>query len=166
MRTILSMIPLLLLLSFSAYSQEYEYIEIKNLVRKPIIKGTLNGKDAYFLLDTGSDLTILNSKDSKKYNFKVIMRDLYATNVVSLGGLQSDIFDAFSTNLKIGSQSINSRIYSYDLTPIINSLYTHSRIKISGIIGSNIMKEYGFVIDYRNKEVGITILNQKKANKS
>ncbi len=40
-----------------------------------------------------------------------------------------------------------------------------TNIKISGIIGSNIMKKYGFMIDYTNAEVGIKKLATKKGNK-
>jgi hypothetical protein len=155
MKKFLCLSAIIFFSSFTFAPQDYEFIKIINLVRKPIVEGTLNGKVAYFLLDTGSDITILNSNDSDKYNFKVVLREYGRQKVASFGGIQSDILNAYNINLQLGSQLIDTEVYSYDLTPVIESLRLKTKIKISGIIGSNIMKKYGFVIDYTNQEVGI-----------
>ncbi|CAN5307951.1 hypothetical protein BH23BAC1_BH23BAC1_24190 [soil metagenome] len=165
MKKFLCLSAIIILSSFSFNFEEYEIIKIVNLERKPIVEGTINGKVAYFLLDTGSDLTILNRKDSEKYNFKVVLREYGRQKVASFGGIQSDILNTYNIDLKLGSQLIDTEIHSYDLSPVIESLKIKTNIKISGIIGSNIMKKYGFMIDYTNAEVGIKKLASKKGNK-
>lgn len=146
---------LLILSSYKSSTQDYEYIKIINLSRKPIVEGMLNGRRAFFLLDTGSDLTVLNSKDAKGYDFKVLYIQAAAYVVSSFGGTRSDILSAWDARIQLGTQEIKAEIHSYDISNIVESLHKHSKVRISGIIGSNIMKKYGFQIDYSKKLVGI-----------
>ncbi|MBX2842122.1 MAG: aspartyl protease family protein [Flammeovirgaceae bacterium] len=44
---------------------------MSSLKAKPIIKGKINGQNAYFLIDTGADITLLDSKDAKKFQYRL-----------------------------------------------------------------------------------------------
>ena len=44
-----------------------------------MVECQLNGKSAYFMIDTGASYTVLNSKSSKWYDFQVIDRNLATT---------------------------------------------------------------------------------------
>jgi len=149
-----------LILNVPFSGHEYEYIKIFNLHKKPIIEATLNGKKAYFLLDTGSDITMLNKHDGKKYGFKLLLRENESHAAVGIGGKTADFTSTHNVLLELGSTRINTRYLAYDMTTIVQSIAKDTGISISGIIGSDAMKRYGIIIDYKNREVGI--LTSKK----
>ncbi|MGI9542916.1 MAG: aspartyl protease family protein [Cyclobacteriaceae bacterium] len=142
-------------------NDNYEYINIVYLKKKPIVKGVLNGKDAYFLLDTGSDITLLNHKVSRHYGFKAIYRHRPGQPIQGIGTDGTQMRYAFDVNLRLGSQKIKAKYRSHDISNIVESIYSHSSIRIAGIIGSDVMRNYGFKIDYKTKMVGIDVLPSK-----
>jgi len=144
--------------TFSDY--EYQYIKIINLQRKPIVEATLNGKKAYFLLDTGSDITILNKNDTQQYGFHTLVREGEKHEAVGIGGKTSTLTSAYDVYLELGSTRIITAYLTYDMSDIVKNISKSSGIEITGIIGSDVMKRYGIVIDYKNKKVGI--LNSNK----
>lgn len=144
---------LIFMAAFSKY--EYEYIEIINLERKPIVEVRLNGKTAYFLIDTGSDISMLHKGDSQKYGFTLISRKEKSLNAVGVGGKTSDFHATYHVQLELGSTRIVTRYLAYDLSSIVDGIYNNTGIQIAGIIGSDVMKRYGIVIDYKNRQMGI-----------
>ncbi|MEO1050614.1 MAG: aspartyl protease family protein [Bacteroidota bacterium] len=131
-----------------------EYLEIVSKTKKPIVMGELNGKKAYFLLDTGSDITILNARYQDHYEFKSNMPYYRAVKVTGLGSTEQSVAYAFKINLKLGSKGIRTHYYAYDLSKVMASLERKSGIEIAGIIGSDVMRSYGFQIDYTKNLVG------------
>ena len=144
---------LLFTVPFSDY--EYEYIEIFNLHKKPIIEATLNGKKAFFLLDTGSDLTLLNKEEIDKYGFKIFMRENESHAAVGIGGMTNEITSAYKVHLELGSTRIITNYLAFDMSELVNAIDKSSGVEISGIIGSDAMKRYGIIIDYKNKVIGV-----------
>lgn len=131
---------------------QYQYVDIYNLNRKPIIQATLNGKKAYFLLDTGSNITILNLPDRSKFGFLLKRTNMEA---IGLGGRAGKLYRAINVELVLGSTKIKARYLAYDMSAIVKNIHKSTRINISGIIGSEVMKQYGVVIDYKKRQVGI-----------
>ncbi|MFW6219261.1 MAG: aspartyl protease family protein [bacterium] len=116
-----------------------------------IVKGNLNNKNVYFLLDTGSGLTILNSKNSKRYNFSLSSSTIYS--IVGFNGKKGNISRVNRANLEIGQLKIIGDIYSTDINHIVSNVKLSTGFYIVGIIGADIMYEYDFMIDYKNKKV-------------
>ena len=152
----------LTLTAATVQAQHPKVIEIINLKSKPIVKGLLNGKVAYFLLDTGSDLTILNTRSAKEYGYKTIPGRSKVMMIEGLGGSHRDFRRATGLKLFMDESLIYTHFFAFDLTNIINSLHNNTNMKIVGIIGSDIMKKYGFKIDYGNKLVSFTSVEYKK----
>ena len=150
------------MISFTTLAQQHKIVEIVNLKNKPIVKGILNGKMAYFLLDTGSDLTILNTRSARKYGFKIIQGRSKAMMIEGLGGSYRDFKRATGLKLFMDESLIYTHFFAFDLTNIIGSLNTNTGMKIVGIIGSDVMKKYGFKIDYESKLVSFTSIEYKK----
>lgn len=140
-------------------NREYEYIEIVNLDRKPIVEARLNGKSAYFLIDTGSDISILNKDDRHEYGFRLFTQKADNHNSVGVGvgvgGKTSAFIDTHRVQLELGSTRINTRYMAYDLSAIVQGIHKNTGIEIAGIIGSDVMKRYGIIVDFRNKQIGI-----------
>lgn len=149
---------------FSDY--EYEYIKIFNLYRKPIVEVMLNGQKAYFLLDTGSDITMLNKDEKNKYGFKLYIRENENHAAVGIGGKTAGLTSIYQVHLKLGSTRIVTNYLAYDLSAIVRAIDQSTGVKISGIIGSDAMKRYGIIIDYKKRVIGVPTKKVASANKA
>ena len=140
-------------------AQGYDQLSILRKATKPIVEGTLNGKKAYFLLDTGSDITILNTDEKEDYAFNAYRRNQSNHRVSSLGSTMQDLKNTFNVKIKLGNQKINQHVYAYDLSNIVKSIAAKFRVDIVGIIGSDVMRKYNFKIDY---QYGIVVIPHKR----
>jgi hypothetical protein len=163
---IISSIVIITLFLFSNFTDKgdyvYEYLDIVDLTYKPIIEVTLNGKKAYFMVDTGSDITILNARDDNKYGFGTVKRAFENHSLTGIGGSISNIYSTYDVKLEVGSSRVMNRYLAYDLSRVVRMTEEKTKIKISGIIGSDLMKRYGFIIDYANQRVGILTIPKDK----
>ncbi len=162
---IISSFAIMSIFLFSNFSGKgdyvYEYLKIVDLTYKPIIEVTLNGKSAYFLVDTGSDITILHARDSKKYGFDTVKNNSHNHSVVGLSGRITTLYSTRNVKLKVGSSRVMNRYLALDISSLVQMIHKRSSIRISGIIGSDLMKRYGFVIDYANKQIGILTVKKE-----
>ncbi len=133
----------------------YTYLDVVDWKRKPIVRGKLNGKECFLLVDTGSDITIFHIGDSKKINFKYKRYGTKNLAFESIEGKNHDLMRAYDLQLYLGNMEIHSKYFAYEMSNIINSLEYRVGIKISGIIGSDVMRTYGVLIDYEHKIVRI-----------
>lgn len=155
MKLILSFLLILGLLCNSLQMiAQIQPVKIKNLRSKPIVQVELNGKKAYFLLDTGSDLTVMHEDRADFYNFN-IKEMVIPLKVAGVNGSTGGMNRASNIELKLGELSILTPYFSYDLSSVIKYIQSKTLLRISGIIGSDVMVKYGFVIDYGEELVYI-----------
>lgn len=132
---------------------------IHSIHPKPIVKATLNGKTAYFLLDTGSDINIVNSWDAKKYDFAVHKINYgNQESIATVNGMERDFGYAYNIHLIIGGRHISCGFVSMDISIITKSVRKKTGVSIAGIIGSDTMKSYHFIIDYENEVVAMKLV--------
>ncbi len=125
---------------------------------KPIVKATLNGKTAYFLLDTGSDLNIVNSAGAGKYNFDVHkVKYVNRGSISTVNGIERDFGHAYAIRMTIGDTPISCGFVSLDIGSIVKSVRKTTGISIAGIIGSDTMKAYHFIIDYEKEVIAMKL---------
>lgn len=133
---------------------DYESVTIVSLEDKPIIRTTLNGKEAFFLLDTGSSLSILDATQSKKFGYECSpQRSTRKIHAVFLDGSREALRHASDVNLWVGSKPVRTSFVACQLSELVRSMREKNKISIVGIIGSDIMQIYGFRIDYDKREV-------------
>ena len=161
--TFRSLIKSILVASILYYSQQpivaQDTIDMVRIKGKPIIVGKLNGKNAYFLVDTGADITILNEVDTKKYKIRY-RKTLLKGNMISglISRHERDIWVATNANFYLGNKQMNACFKVLDLSNIKASIGRKSGVWINGIIGSDMMKQYDFIIDYGTRQVRFTHL--------
>lgn len=150
------------LILFDALSDyNYEYIKLISLYRLPIVEVTLNEKKAYFLMDTGSAITMLHSGAIAEYGFKSFSRNNENHKAIGIGGESTKMSSANRVNLELGSTRIMTRYMVHDISHIVRQIQHTTGFEISGIIGSDAMKRYGIIIDYKHKRVGVLTSKKK-----
>ena len=131
-----------------------EILPMVKVKDQPIITGWLNGKRAHFLIDTGSDISLLNGKAERKYKFQIremSMRDYQLSGLNSIS--RGKMCFAYNVNFSLGREEVKTNFRVLDLTHIVNAISDDTGISISGIIGSDLMKKHDFVIDYGAREI-------------
>jgi hypothetical protein len=150
----LQTILILTIIVFSAEAHTVENnIEIVSLEKVPIIEVHLNGKTAYFVLDSGSDVSLLHLGEVENYQFYRQKRA--SKSIVGASGGKQPLFEASQIELQIGHQPLKTMYYTTDLSSIVESLSNSTGFTISGIIGMDLMRKYGFEIDYGNQELSL-----------
>ncbi|MEM1135813.1 MAG: retropepsin-like aspartic protease [Bacteroidota bacterium] len=146
------------MLSQTIYGQSelyFEKIYSSGLKLKPIIEGKINGKKAHFLIDTGSDITLLNTKFLKEYNF-LVWKGFKKVDFVAFDGSSKEILNTSRVVVSLGSREIKTRCYAASIS-----------LPIAGIIGSDVLKKYNCIINYKEEKllIGIPEKRKKKKNK-
>jgi hypothetical protein len=125
------------------------YTEIDTSCDLCIVRGELNGKKTYFLLDTGASLTTLDINQSKFFGFTS------ADTNIEIGGFTNST-GTIKQAIGITSISINGTdvtgdfIYTNNMNNLVKFVEECSKKRISGIIGVPIIKDHGLVIDLTN----------------
>lgn len=75
--------------------------------------------------------------------------------------VEGDMEEVFQENLERHSEKKARRLYVWEmlklLRPIImKSIAVNSRIRIAGIIGSDVMRRHDFVINYKTRNITFT----------
>lgn len=118
-----------------------------NYKKLPLVEGTLNGQSAYFILDTGATISILDSEQLK--NYKVVNKGLSEDYVVGYGGVDSESYELDNVNILIGKDvSLTERFQGKNIKTIVNTVKTFSGKKIVGIIGNNNISSNKLILDF------------------
>jgi len=157
-------IPLLFLLTISLFScahdinlskaksEKNQIIRFKRIAgRIPVISATLNGKPAYFIIDTGASVSVLNEPEAKSYGFIVGAND--DVNVTGFTGT-SNMRRVVNCTLQVGTLKITHiRFSCKNINELVTVVYGNENIKISGILGSDLLGQYRMQIDFMNQTI-------------
>lgn len=124
--------------------------EIVSLEKVPIVKVTFNGKTAYFVLDSGSDLSLLHSPEFNKY-CQFTRRDKVRYH--GFGEPGSSVEIAVNVVMEIAEKEINMNFVAQDLFKIRKTIFDEFRVNITGIIGSDLLKILGVRVDLERKAI-------------
>lgn len=110
--------------------------------RRIIVQGTINGKKAYMLVDTGASCGLLDKSAVKEY--KLAVNKHRTINLVGAGGS----FTAYVSNTPfiLADKPIYQFVVS-DISDVVNSIKRQTGIEIAGVIGLAQMKMMGMAID-------------------
>lgn len=143
-----------LLMTFGQVVLAQNEVRMIGTMHQPIVRGELNGKKAFFLIDTGSSITLLNLKAAPKYDFGLARMNLEGYRLSGLNSEhKSGVLAATNAKLFLGGKRMQGAFRVIDLSYIIQSIAESTGIRIAGIIGSDLMRRHNFVIDYREREI-------------
>ena len=101
---------------------------------------TINDKKANLLLDTGANLSALDSSNSKKYGYSV--EEDMLSSIAGIGGTASGIIVTDAKVLYDGKLKIEPEFKALKLKNIHH--------KIDGILGSDYLIKNSATVDYKN----------------
>ena len=151
MKTILICILLVIATNLSAQN---DYL--LKCYDRPIIEVSVNGKEVFMLIDTGSSLNVVDFSQLEDLEIK---RRFKIGDVMCIAG-GSVLWQIFQVPILVKNRQVTQFISS-DLTVIRESILQSTGIKIAGILGTPAIKELGMVIDLSR---GIVTINKKNGN--
>lgn len=156
------LITLGLIISMALNSQVVEHIKMKSS-KKPIVLATVNGQKGYFLVDTGSDISIINSQVLEKYNLEEIKVHGDHKRAIGFNGTQTNVMKIKNVNMLIGDNFDHNQFYSFNLTCIVKSIEAKTNLRITGIIGTDLLMKYNCVIDYSQRH--LTLVDGRRSSR-
>lgn len=124
-------------------------VEFVAAQKVPIVEGTINGKKALFIIDTGASMSVLDYSQEDHYDFQSYES---MDAAVGYGGVAS-FRDASHVQGDIGGVPLNIHFKTQDLSVIVGVIQRFSSIKVAGVVGSDWLKRNKIVIDYSNSEL-------------
>ena len=114
----------------------------------PIVSFTLNEKNVNFILDTGSDITVINKDYFIKNSDHFEIVDSVFFNVNTINSLKQEntlIVQSFVND------SISVTFYVLDISKTVEDIFIKQQIKINGIIGNDFLYKNELILDFKNK---------------
>jgi len=113
----------------------------------PIVKAEINGKKAYFIVDSGATSSLIALEVCNDYGVIVQTASQQITGV----GASTKMYQS---NAIISCEDVNiSPVKATPLSNLIQSVKSRCFIKIAGVIGSDAMRENKLIIDYSNNQL-------------
>ena len=123
---------------------------IKSLSDKRlIVEGKVNNKTAYFLIDTGASIAILDYDKRKKYDLKVGRK--FNGTIVGAGGEMRNLRHC-DTFAYIEDRALTQFVLA-DISGVVNSIKKETGVEILGIISLPQMGMIGMNIDVNSNEI-------------
>lgn len=111
--------------------------------KRLIVEGLVNGKAAYFLIDTGASVGLMDYDQRKDYDLLVGNR--YRGSLVGAGGELRNV-RVCNTFVNVGDKQIPQFLLA-DISHVVKSIRKETGIEILGIISLPQMKICGIQID-------------------
>ena len=117
--------------------------------KRLIVEGKVNGKDAYFLIDTGASVGMIDYAKRYDYDLKVGRR--YGGTLIGAGGEMRNVkhCDTF-VNLE---DKVVPQFLLADISEVVKSINQETGIEILGIISLPQMKMCGISLDCNDNEI-------------
>lgn len=117
--------------------------------KRLIVEGQVNGKSAYFLIDTGASVGLIDKAKKKKYGLKEGFR--YHGTLIGAGGEMKDVKHC-DTFVEFEGKTIPQFLLA-DISNVVKSIKRETGIEILGIISLKQMEFIGMNLDINSHEV-------------
>lgn len=113
----------------------------------PVVTFTNNGVKLNLLLDTGSDASFIRREILENLDVKSIYNDVAP---VSTGGGEICSEGVATLDVSYEGTAFENEFEIANITQIWDRLAEEAGIDIHGILGSEFLKKYGYMIDFKN----------------
>ncbi|MBT1687805.1 retropepsin-like aspartic protease [Dawidia soli] len=129
--------------------KEEEYFSFRMVNRIPVVSGRINGKPAWFIIDTGASVSVLDAREAEHFGFQVANTVYHeGLSINGLGG-RTNVYQVSGCDLAIGRLPLKYVAWhSQDMHMLFRTIHDHEEIRIAGIIGSDVLSKYHIGIHY------------------
>lgn len=124
---------------------EMSFRESMNLTELPIVTFYNGSTKLNFLLDTGANLCVINSRIIDSLNYKKLDEK---GSIFGMEGNSVDI-DYISMDFTYNSKSYSSSFQVVDMQEAFDRIKQESGVTVHGILGSKFFEEYKYVLDFK-----------------
>lgn len=130
-------------------------IKLAGWNKLPIMRGLINDKEAYFIMDSGASISVMDSNGAEEFEFNVEETEDGAA--AGYGGAAS--FKKAGA-IKIKTQDKIElwvpEFKAQDLSKIVDVINRNEGFKINGILGFDLMKRYSFILNFKDNTMSFT----------
>lgn len=116
----------------------------------PVITFKLDNDKINLIIDTGSELNILNEDYYKSHSEKFILVDSVNNPINTINGVVLQKTYIVETVL---NDSINIRFNVMDMTYMIDNIFYSQQMMTDGLLGIDFFYDNNVVIDFKNKQL-------------
>lgn len=124
---------------------EMSFKESMNLTELPVVTFYNGLNKLNFLLDTGSNMCVINSKIVDSLNYRKLEEK---GSVYGMEGNSIDI-DYISMDFTYNSKSYSSTFQVINMQEAFDRIKQESGVTVHGILGSKFFEEYKYVLDFK-----------------
>lgn len=124
---------------------EMSFKESMNLVELPVVTFYNGNTKLNFMLDTGSNMCIINSKVIDSLTYKKLNEK---GSIYGMEGNPVDI-DYISMDFTYNNKAYSSTFQVVDMQEAFDRVKQESGVTIHGILGSKFFEEYKYVLDFK-----------------
>lgn len=123
--------------------------ESLDLTGIPIVTFTQENVKYNFLLDTGSDISYINSKIVDNSAIKYEATDYKLAGFISAGGLSSSDIKIIDIPFEYRRTSFKESFAVLDLTESFAQIKEENGVTLHGILGNTFFTKYGYILDFK-----------------
>ena len=123
--------------------------ESLDLTGIPIVTFTQENVKYNFLLDTGSDISYINSKIVDNSAIKFEATDYKLAGFISAGGLSSSDIKIIDIPFEYKRTSFKESFAVLDLTESFAQIKEENGVTLHGILGNTFFTKYGYILDFK-----------------
>lgn len=129
--------------------EKYSSIQLEKFISGHLhLTMKINGVEGRFILDTGAGATVIEKSIYEK--FKLAVEDS-GTKASGAGGTNLDLKQSAGNDVVIkGVKKKDITLYIMDLSHVNDAMEKMDIEPVDGVIGADLLKEYGMIIDYPN----------------
>lgn len=120
--------------------------EAMDLVELPIITFNNKGQKLNFLLDTGSNVSYINSSVLPSLEYQMLDKEVFTFGVEG-----NKVMNQFcSMDISYRKQTFNEEFSISDLNDAFNIIKQEDGVQLHGILGSKFFEKYRYVLDFKD----------------
>jgi hypothetical protein len=129
--------------------EKYSSIQLEKFISGHLhLNMKINGVEGRFILDTGAGATVIENTVYEK--FKLNIEDS-AIKGAGAGGTNMNLKQSAGNKVVIkGVKKSDVTLYVMDLSHVNDAMEKMDIEPVDGVIGADLLKEYGMIIDYPN----------------
>lgn len=121
------------------------FMESLNLTGLPIVTFSNNGKMLNFVLDTGSNVCIVNSEVLTGLDYETVNKH---TGIVGVSGDTNEEGEVVCLLVSYKGRTYEVECYSSNMSDAVNSIKKEYGVTIHGILGTGFFTTYKYILDF------------------